>query len=286
MGSYWAYYELGWGGFWFWDPVENASLHAVARGDRAAPFGDRHGEARRAEDLDGAPRHPHLLAVACSAPSSSAPACSPRCTPSPPTRRAASSSSPSSAIFIGGALALFAFRAGTLAPGGIFAPISREGALILNNLFLTAAAGDGARRHALSAGARGADRRHDLGRRAVLQPDLRAADHAAAPHRAVRADARLEARRPPRRRRAADVRLRRRRSLAGDRRRVARRRRNRSLALFGVAARRLADRRRAVGDSRSASSSVSAPLGREPPPRSPACRARPSARRSPMPASA
>src|SRR5665647_648254 len=26
MGSYWAYYTLGWGGFWFWDPVENASL--------------------------------------------------------------------------------------------------------------------------------------------------------------------------------------------------------------------------------------------------------------------
>ena len=26
LGSYWAYYELGWGGFWFWDPVENASL--------------------------------------------------------------------------------------------------------------------------------------------------------------------------------------------------------------------------------------------------------------------
>src|SRR4030095_12286342 len=26
MGSYWAYYELGWGGFWFWDPVENASF--------------------------------------------------------------------------------------------------------------------------------------------------------------------------------------------------------------------------------------------------------------------
>jgi len=44
-------------------------------------------------------------------------------------------------IFIGGALGLFALRAGSLAPGGIFAPISREGALILNNLFLTAAAG-------------------------------------------------------------------------------------------------------------------------------------------------
>ena len=26
LGSWWAYYELGWGGFWFWDPVENASL--------------------------------------------------------------------------------------------------------------------------------------------------------------------------------------------------------------------------------------------------------------------
>src|SRR3546814_13513531 len=26
MGSWWAYYTFGWGGFWFWDPVENASL--------------------------------------------------------------------------------------------------------------------------------------------------------------------------------------------------------------------------------------------------------------------
>src|SRR5690606_35646560 len=44
-------------------------------------------------------------------------------------------------VFIGGSLALFAVRAGTLPPGRIFAPISREGALILNNLFLTAACG-------------------------------------------------------------------------------------------------------------------------------------------------
>ena len=43
-------------------------------------------------------------------------------------------------LFIGGALTLFAFRAGSLAPGGVFAPISREGALIVNNVFLTAAA--------------------------------------------------------------------------------------------------------------------------------------------------
>ncbi len=42
-------------------------------------------------------------------------------------------------LFIGGALTLFAVRAGTLAPGGVFAPISREGALVLNNIFLSAA---------------------------------------------------------------------------------------------------------------------------------------------------
>ena len=34
MGSYWSYYTLGWGGFWAWDPVENASFHAVARRHR------------------------------------------------------------------------------------------------------------------------------------------------------------------------------------------------------------------------------------------------------------
>ncbi len=45
MGSYWAYYELGWGGFWFWDPVENASFPALALGDCAAPLGHRHGAA-------------------------------------------------------------------------------------------------------------------------------------------------------------------------------------------------------------------------------------------------
>jgi len=43
-------------------------------------------------------------------------------------------------VFIGGSLALFAWRASALAPGGLFHPISREGALVLNNLFLTTAA--------------------------------------------------------------------------------------------------------------------------------------------------
>ena len=42
-------------------------------------------------------------------------------------------------VFIGGGLALFAWRAPLLKQGGLFAPISREGALVLNNLFLTTA---------------------------------------------------------------------------------------------------------------------------------------------------
>ena len=47
LGSWWAYYELGWGGWWFWDPVENASLHAVAGRHGADPFAGGDGEARR-----------------------------------------------------------------------------------------------------------------------------------------------------------------------------------------------------------------------------------------------
>ena len=42
-------------------------------------------------------------------------------------------------VFVGGSLALFAWRAPTLKAGGLFAPVSREGALVLNNLFLSAA---------------------------------------------------------------------------------------------------------------------------------------------------
>ena len=136
-------------------------------------------------------------------------------------------------LFIGGALALFAWRAPLLKQGGLFAPISREGALVLNNLFLTTRLRHRVRRHALSARARGADRREDFGRRAVLQRDLRPAVRAAAAGDAVRAAARLEARRSARRRAAA--------AGGGDARRASRSRRpSRSqhggpvLAPFGV----------------------------------------------------
>ena len=283
MGSYWAYYELGWGGFWFWDPVENASLmpwlaatallhSAVVMEKRDAlkiwtvllailafslsllgTFLVRSGVLTSVHAFASDPtRGIFILAILC--------------------------------LFIGGALTLFAFRAGALAPGGIFAPISREGALILNNLFLTAAAATViiGTLYPLVLEALTGDAH--LGRRAVLQPDLRAAGRAAAPHRAVRAAARLEARRPPRRRGAADVRLRR-RARRGDRRGGASPARRSSLALFGVglgvwliagALSELAFRVRLGARA----------ARREPAPRSPACRARPSARRSPMPASA
>ena len=137
-GSYWAYYELGWGGFWFWDPVENASLmpwlagtallhSAVVMEKRAAlkvwtillailafslsligTFLVRSGVLTSVHAFAVDPRRGiFILAILV--------------------------------FFIGGALALYAWRAPLLKQGGLFAPISREGALVFNNLFLTSA---------------------------------------------------------------------------------------------------------------------------------------------------
>ena len=138
MGSYWAYYELGWGGWWFWDPVENASfmpwligtalLHsAVVMEKREAlkvwtvllailafslsllgTFLVRSGVLTSVHSFATDPaRGVFILAILI--------------------------------LFIGGSLALYAARAGTLTQGGLFAPISREGALVFNNLFLSTA---------------------------------------------------------------------------------------------------------------------------------------------------
>ena len=137
-GSYWAYYELGWGGYWFWDPVENASLmpwlagtallhSAVVMEKRGAlkvwtillailafslsligTFLVRSGVLTSVHAFATDPRRGiFILAILV--------------------------------VFIGGALALYAWRAPLLKQGGLFAPISREGALVLNNLFLTCA---------------------------------------------------------------------------------------------------------------------------------------------------
>jgi len=139
MGSYWAYYELGWGGYWFWDPVENASLMpwlaATALLHSAVVM----------EKRDALKIWTVLLAILAFSLSligtflvRSGVLTSVHAFASDPTRGIFILGI--LVTFIGGALALFAFRASALAPGGVFAPISREGALILNNLFLTAAA--------------------------------------------------------------------------------------------------------------------------------------------------
>ncbi|MCI4678773.1 heme lyase CcmF/NrfE family subunit [Rhodoblastus acidophilus] len=138
MGSYWAYYTLGWGGFWFWDPVENASLmpwlagtallHSAAVMEKRealkvwtvflaivtfslsllGTFLVRSGVLTSVHAFASDPRRGlFILAILV--------------------------------LFIGGALFLFMLRASSLKQGGLFSPISREGALVVNNLLLTAA---------------------------------------------------------------------------------------------------------------------------------------------------
>ena len=62
LGSWWAYYELGWGGFWFWDPVENAALMPWLLAHRAAAFGAGDRTHRRLSHLDAAAGHRRLFA--------------------------------------------------------------------------------------------------------------------------------------------------------------------------------------------------------------------------------
>ena len=135
MGSYWAYYTLGWGGFWFWDPVENASLlpwlaataliHCVAVVEKRG--------ALKIWTLFLA-----ILAFSLSLLGTflvrSGVLTSVHAFASDPTRGVFILLI--LVTFIGGAFALFAWRAPSLAQGGLFAPVSREGALVLNNLLL------------------------------------------------------------------------------------------------------------------------------------------------------
>ena len=139
-GSYWAYYELGWGGWWFWDPVENASLmpwlaatallHSVTvlatrDGLRAwtimlavvafsmsmiGTFLVRSGILTSVHAFAVDPRRGAFILVLL-------------------------------LLYIGGALALFALRVGTVKEGSQFDPVSREGALVANNLLLSAILG-------------------------------------------------------------------------------------------------------------------------------------------------
>ena len=138
LGSWWAYYELGWGGFWGWDPVENASLmpwlvgtallHSALATERTGAF--------RTWTL--------LLAIAGFSMSligtflvRSGVLSSVHAFASDPTR--GFFIMVLIALAIGGALALFAWRAPRLQGGASFEPVSRETTLLLNNVFLVAA---------------------------------------------------------------------------------------------------------------------------------------------------
>ncbi|MSP05809.1 MAG: heme lyase CcmF/NrfE family subunit [Acetobacteraceae bacterium] len=135
LGSWWAYYELGWGGYWFWDPVENASLLPWLTGTALLH------SAIVVEKREALKTWTVLLAIATFSLSLSG------------TFLVRSgilnsvhsfASDPTRGIFIlvlllaviGGSLILFAWRAPALGSTGLFAPVSREGALVLNNIFI------------------------------------------------------------------------------------------------------------------------------------------------------
>ncbi|WP_339634278.1 heme lyase CcmF/NrfE family subunit [uncultured Sneathiella sp.] len=136
LGSWWAYYELGWGGWWFWDPVENASfmpwLAATALLHSAIVV----------EKRDALKNWTILLAII---------AFSLSLLGTFLVRSGvlnsvhAFASDPARGVFIliflifviGGSLLLYGIRAPKMKGGGLFAPISREGALVLNNLLLS-----------------------------------------------------------------------------------------------------------------------------------------------------
>ncbi|WP_309601276.1 heme lyase CcmF/NrfE family subunit [Sphingomonas sp.] len=135
-GSYWAYYELGWGGWWFWDPVENASLMpwlaATALLHSVTVLATR----------DGLRAWTIMLAVVAFSMSMlgtflvrSGILTSVHAFAVDPSR--GSFILALLVIYIGGALALFALRVGTIREGSTFELVSREGALVLNNLLLT-----------------------------------------------------------------------------------------------------------------------------------------------------
>src|ERR1700678_1003419 len=138
MGSYWAYYELGWGGWWFWDPVENASLMPWLAGTALLH------SAVVMEKRNALKVWTILLSILTFSLSllgtflvRSGVLTSVHAFANDPARGAFILMI--LVLFIGGSLALFAWRAPMLKQGGLFAPISREGALLFNNLFLATA---------------------------------------------------------------------------------------------------------------------------------------------------
>ncbi len=138
LGSWWAYYELGWGGWWFWDPVENVSFMPWLLGTALLH------SAIVVEKRDALKIWTVLLAILTFSLSLMGTFI---VRSGLLTSVHAFATDPERGFFIlilllitvGGSLLLFALRAPVLKPGGLFAPISREGGMVLNNLFLAAA---------------------------------------------------------------------------------------------------------------------------------------------------
>jgi len=135
IGSWWAYYELGWGGYWFWDPVENASLLPWLAGTALLH------SAIVVEKREALKIWTVLLALLAFALSllgtflvRSGVLNSVHSFASDPARGVFILCL--LGIYVAGAFALFAWRAPAMAPAGVFAPISREGGIVLNNLLL------------------------------------------------------------------------------------------------------------------------------------------------------
>jgi cytochrome c-type biogenesis protein CcmF len=135
LGSYWSYYELGWGGWWFWDPVENASLMPWLAGTALLH------SALVVEKRDALKSWTILLAILTFGLSLVGTFL---VRSGIITSVHAFAVDPARGVFIllllaltvGGAFTLYALRAPRLKLGGVFAPISREGALVLNNLLI------------------------------------------------------------------------------------------------------------------------------------------------------
>ncbi|CUH76854.1 heme lyase CcmF/NrfE family subunit [Tropicibacter naphthalenivorans] len=139
LGSWWAYYELGWGGFWFWDPVENASfmpwLFAAALLHSAIVVEKR--EALKSWTV--------LLAILAFGFSLIGTFI---VRSGVLTSVHAFANDPERGVFIlmilvfftGGALTLYAVRASAMEAKGVFSVVSRESALVANNILLAVAA--------------------------------------------------------------------------------------------------------------------------------------------------
>ena len=140
MGSWWSYYTLGWGGWWAWDPVENASLMPWLAGTALLHSAI---VAEKRDTLKGWTVFLAILTFSLSLLGTFL------VRSGVLTSVHAFANDPARGRFIlvllglvtGGSLLLFALRAGALKAGGIFAPLSREGALVFNNVFLSVAAG-------------------------------------------------------------------------------------------------------------------------------------------------